>query len=885
MANNNKKYVSLTRLSNFLDNIKARYALIGHKHTTKDITDYVVDSELNPNSSNPVQNKVLDAEFDAISQAMQVLDAAIDDKADSTHDHNSAYYQKNEIDQKLSNKSDKTHNHDSDYADIDHNHDGVYSLADHNHDTRYDVKYEPKGTASSVVSTHNTSTSAHADIRDLITGLTTRLNTLANSDDTTLDQLSEIVTYIKNNKSLIDGVTTSKVNVADIINNLTTNIANKPLSAAQGVVIQKLINDLQAELDSHKHTVSEISDLTATATELNYMDGVTSNVQLQLDEIRSNIVQSDWNQSDSTKLDYVKNKTHYMSIEPTTLVDETANCTMGSHTFSAYFNIEIGENYTVIFDGTTYECTGFSDGGLPTIGAPYNKYTDYPFNIYTYKNKLYAITQEYGFYDIQIIGNAQVFHTIDERYLPDTLAKVDDLEKIESSLSNKVNISSINGVELEHSATVEDHGWNEMAYGNGKYVVVGGQSFMYSTDGKNWTMGTLPNSAQGIVYGNGVFCTYGYSGTTVCYSADGINWNTADTNYNSNKFGIVFLNGRFYISAGTAILHSANCVSWSTISLGKNIALSDGAYGNGTYVMCGDGYAVVSTNGTSWTTVTMPTNDHYDSVCFANGRFVAFAHYTVNFGATNKIAYSIDGVNWTTGTLPISAKWVGAKYANGMFVVAGFTGMVYSADGDNWEVGSLLDGWSTVGCIGFGKELLFINEGQIVFGKINPYGLSFKKDQRWNLIYDSGEISAIANSISNINVSGYTNIQVLVRCYNDGDSIGSRAGSAIFTCANGKTYQFPVWSSMFSKSINTVYTMATFNLVDGWLICPYASRLIGDATTFDDEGGTAGNLALTGSGMMKCTSQLSTLTISSLDQNSNHYFGMGSRVMVWGWNA
>jgi hypothetical protein len=82
------------------------------------------------------------------------------------------------------------------------------------------------------ISLHNTSTSAHNDIRELITGLTTRLNTLANSDDTTLDQMSEIVAYIKNNKGLIDGITTSKVNVSDIINNLTTNVTNKPLSAA-----------------------------------------------------------------------------------------------------------------------------------------------------------------------------------------------------------------------------------------------------------------------------------------------------------------------------------------------------------------------------------------------------------------------------------------------------------------------------------------------------------------------------------------------------------------------------------------------------------------------------------------------------------------------------
>ena len=100
----------------------------------------------------------------------------------------------------------------------------------------------PTPDVSGQIGTHNTNTEAHNDIRKLITGLTTRLNTLADSDDTTLDQLSEIVAYIKNNKSLIDGITTSKVNVADIINNLTTNVSNKPLSAAQGVALKALID-------------------------------------------------------------------------------------------------------------------------------------------------------------------------------------------------------------------------------------------------------------------------------------------------------------------------------------------------------------------------------------------------------------------------------------------------------------------------------------------------------------------------------------------------------------------------------------------------------------------------------------------------------------------
>ena len=100
----------------------------------------------------------------------------------------------------------------------------------------------PTPDVSGQIRIHNTNSSAHDDIRGLIRGLTTRLNSVANSNDKTLDQLSEIVAYIKNNKALIDGITTSKVNVSDIIDNLTTNVTNKPLSAAQGIALKALID-------------------------------------------------------------------------------------------------------------------------------------------------------------------------------------------------------------------------------------------------------------------------------------------------------------------------------------------------------------------------------------------------------------------------------------------------------------------------------------------------------------------------------------------------------------------------------------------------------------------------------------------------------------------
>lgn len=102
---------------------------------------------------------------------------------------------------------------------------------------------------SSAISTHNTHDAAHNDIRLLIQGLSTRLNALADSDDTTLDQMSEIVAYIKANKSLIESITTDKISVSDIIDNLETNLTTKPLSAAQGVVLKSLIDTLNGVIN------------------------------------------------------------------------------------------------------------------------------------------------------------------------------------------------------------------------------------------------------------------------------------------------------------------------------------------------------------------------------------------------------------------------------------------------------------------------------------------------------------------------------------------------------------------------------------------------------------------------------------------------------------
>lgn len=131
--------------------------------------------------------------------------------------------------------------------------------------TAEQVGADPKGTAASAVSSHNTNDAAHADIRLLISNLSTKVNNFLDSDDTTLDELSELITAIKENKNDIESITSGKVNVTDIVNNLTTNDAKKPLSAAQGVVLKGLIDNINTALAKKPDlTDSEIDTLTAT---------------------------------------------------------------------------------------------------------------------------------------------------------------------------------------------------------------------------------------------------------------------------------------------------------------------------------------------------------------------------------------------------------------------------------------------------------------------------------------------------------------------------------------------------------------------------------------------------------------------------------------------
>ena len=302
MANTIKKYVSLNRLSTFLDNLKSVFATktelevintaisgkapSSHTHAVSDVTNLqsILDKQVNQNAFSYVKvgntsiaaDNATDTLTMVASTNITITPDAANDKItisakDTTYSAGAGISLSGTT---FSNSGVRSITTGSDNGTISVNTNGsstsvaVKGLgsAAYTDSTAYDsagtaqtkanealasaktyadTKISNMVGSSSVstqISTHNTSTSAHNDIRTLITDLTGRLNALADSDDTTLDQLSEIVSYIKSNRTLIEEVTTNKVNVSDIVNNLTTNVTNKPLSAAQGVTIKSLID-------------------------------------------------------------------------------------------------------------------------------------------------------------------------------------------------------------------------------------------------------------------------------------------------------------------------------------------------------------------------------------------------------------------------------------------------------------------------------------------------------------------------------------------------------------------------------------------------------------------------------------------------------------------
>ncbi len=165
-----------------------------------------------------------------------------------------------------------------------------------------------------------------------------------------------------------------------------------------------------------------------------------------------------------------------------------------------------------------------------------------------------------------------------------------------------------------------------------------------------------------------------------------------------------------------------------------------------------------------------------------------------------------------------------------------------------------------------------------------------KADQTLTMIYDSGEINEAVNTIvADVDLSGYKTFQIVVQNVNDGSNTVSTSGSAILTSQNGTTYQFPMFNSLFGNTSGRISGgFAHFKVIDGWVMCKHAANInsLTRKIFSETDDGTVTKFSVHGgSGIARCTSALSTLAVTSYNYNTSAYFGVGSRIMVWGCKA
>lgn len=135
------------------------------------------------------------------------------------------------------------------------------------------------GKIADALFSHNTNPEAHQDIRIVLQSLSDQVNHFLDVDDTTRDQLSELLTLIEDNIEDIEQITVDKVKYSDIIDNLETSLTNKVLSAKQGVELKRLIEEVRtaigtainahnADGDAHAGLIEAVDDLDTAVTNL-----------------------------------------------------------------------------------------------------------------------------------------------------------------------------------------------------------------------------------------------------------------------------------------------------------------------------------------------------------------------------------------------------------------------------------------------------------------------------------------------------------------------------------------------------------------------------------------------------------------------------------------
>ncbi len=213
-----------------------------------------------------------------------------------------------------------------------------------------------------------------------------------------------------------------------------------------------------------------------TAAELNHIETGIVELEKKIDTGSSGGTQSNHAQNDSTASDYIKNRTHYKGFGVIMPATDITTVDDGGFIAYEYESEDIvagdnGDNYTVVWNGTRYNCTAIAEDDGCVIGngiimldmiiaiyesfgmtvssreefvteiapemAILNNDTGEPFYMTLFNGGLMIGTATAGTYNCKIEGT--VFHKLDVRYIPPIEAEVDVATDFEGDNSRPIS--------------------------------------------------------------------------------------------------------------------------------------------------------------------------------------------------------------------------------------------------------------------------------------------------------------------------------------------------------------------------------------------------------------------------------------------------------------
>ena len=430
--------------------------------------------------------------------------------------------------------------------------------------------------------------------------------------------------------------------------------------------------------DGSTHTIKVVKNVSETVKQIE--DKYISENIARIDDL----MQSDYDQNDSSSLDHIKNRPFYKETREITWDGDTTSKTAVNLTENiSYYKVADIPNDIKLSDIENSTTEFVANDGSSTVFTKDNA----SFNLYT---NVYVACSSSG-----------IFYSTDGKtWMPTTVSNsITRIVCINGILFAWLSRSANNGSGLWYSFNGID--WNktsinsnsiaDVKYDNGLYVAgiwnYGG--LYYSTDGIEWTQSNITNTTiYSILYSNGLWIASSYYGG-LYYSTDGMTW--TQSNITSGIFfDIHYANGTWIVGNedDNGLWYSTDGMTWTQSNITSGRYDSVIKYSNNLWVAgqrLQDSTSTglwYSADGMTWTQSNI-TNTNISFINYFNEKNIWIAGSGNN---STGIYYSTDGMTWTQSNITTRI-YQSITYADNKFVActSGFyAGLYYSTDGMAW---------------------------------------------------------------------------------------------------------------------------------------------------------------------------------------------------------